>query len=130
LDPFRSPAARLKACTTIQFSKTRARFRGKRECYRLQSGLSILRCAPRCPLSTMRRDTPHCGFFGRIILEGPSVSADSTVKKESARTWRVAQDLRAKYSENISSSAQKLNACKGYTIFATAVRRPVRVTSR
>jgi hypothetical protein len=40
LDPHSIPAARLKACTTIQFSKTGAR-RGKRKQYRWARALSI-----------------------------------------------------------------------------------------
>jgi hypothetical protein len=40
LDPHSIPAARLKACTTIQFSKTGAR-RGKRKQYRWGRALSI-----------------------------------------------------------------------------------------
>jgi hypothetical protein len=40
LDPHSIPAARLKACTTIQFSKTGAR-RGKRKQYRSCRALSI-----------------------------------------------------------------------------------------
>jgi len=40
LDPHSIPAARLKACTTIQFSKTGAR-RGKRKQYRSTPAMSI-----------------------------------------------------------------------------------------
>src|SRR3977135_1957947 len=70
-------------------------------------------CSPACQFCVARRDAlypqrgvirPLADSSGRIILEGPRVSADSTVKEQSARTWRVTQVPCAKYSENIFSS--------------------------
>jgi hypothetical protein len=50
-----SPAARLKACTTIQFSKSRARFEGETQGYRRISALSTVAALATCDLSTEQR---------------------------------------------------------------------------
>jgi hypothetical protein len=50
-----SPAARLKACTTIQFSKSHAHFEGERKYYRRIPALSTVAALATCYLSTEQR---------------------------------------------------------------------------